>query len=313
MLDRAAGLTDRLEHFWEDYIMRRVAGSVLVVIYLLAIVIIEINRRGFIPNPPIWLPDNHFYAVEYAFTLLLVTEVISLIFGLTRSFSRSIGIQLEILSLILLRDTFKQFTDFPEPLEWSAVEASVVPMILDAIGALTIFVILGVYYKLQRERPITHDEVEQNEFIRTKKFIALGLIVVFAIIGIEDLLRLVQGQDTFPFFDSFFTVLVFTDVLMVLVSLRYSISFAVVFRNFGFAVVTVLIRIALIAPTEVSVALGIGTALFALGMTVAYNQSGLTIYEQARNHSHQPTGTSAKPSATAYYESDQVGASATGD
>ena len=67
------------------------------------------------------------------------------------------------------------------------------------------------------------------------------------------------------------TVLIFADVLMVLISLRYSTTYHIVFRNSGFAVATVLIRLALIAPAPVNALLGIASALFALGLTVAYN------------------------------------------
>lgn len=281
LLRYATNLTDTLEHFWEQQVMKRAAGSILVVVYIGMIALVEFNRVGYLPEPlASTLPTNHFYAVEIAFTVLLLTEVVSLIFGLTRSFSRSIGIQLEILSLILLRDTFKQFTYFSEPLEWEEVSNSVAPMIVDSLGALSIFVIIGVYYKIQRGRPITADEVDQQQFIGYKKLIALGLVVVFTVIGLVDLYRLLVGLPTYPFFETFYTILIFTDVLMVLLSLRYSISFAVTFRNFGYAVVTVFIRLALIAPTLIGVGLGIGTALFALGLTVAYNMSGDTIAEQ---------------------------------
>jgi hypothetical protein len=288
MITLAAKLTDHLEHLWEDVIMKRAAGSILVVAYLAVILLIEINRQGLLPDSlGASLPANHFYAVEVAFTLLLFTEVVSLIFGLTRSFSRSIGIQLEILSLILLRDTFKKFTDFSEPLEWEQIVNYVGPMIADALGALTIFLILGLYYRMQKSRPITEDEVEQAEFIAYKKLIALGLVFVFALIGIVDLYRLLAGLETYPFFESFYTVLIFTDVLMVLLSLRYSNSFAVTFRNFGFAVVTVFIRLALIAPTLESVALGVGTAFFALAMSYAYQQNGEQIIEHSKTSTQE--------------------------
>lgn len=288
MITLATKFTDYLEHLWEDVIMKRAAGSILVLAYLAVILLIEINRQGLLPDPMgESLPVNHFYAVEVAFTLLLFTEVVSLIFGLTRSFSRSIGIQLEILSLILLRDTFKKFTDFSEPLEWEQIVDYVGPMIADALGALTIFLILGLYYRMQKSRPITADEVEQAEFISYKKLIALGLVFVFALIGIVDLYRLLAGLETYPFFESFYTVLIFTDVLMVLLSLRYSNSFAVTFRNFGFAVVTVFIRLALIAPTLESVALGIGTAFFALAMSYAYQRSGEQIIEHSKTSTQE--------------------------
>lgn len=273
MLQRVSTTTDRLEHLWENRVMKRSAGSILAVIYLALIGIIELNRQGLFADPlASALPTNHFFAVEITFTVLLLTEVISLVFALTRSFSRSIGVQLEILSLILLRDTFKYFTTFSEPLEWEQVSESITPMLIDAIGALTIFVIVSVYYRIQKSRPIG-DDLEQKEFIAYKKLIALGMLAVFILIGVVDLVRLVQGLPLYPFFETFYTVLIFTDVLMVLLSLRYSVKFTVTFRNFSFAVVTVFIRLALIAPTLIAVLMGIGTGIFALAVSYAYNYS----------------------------------------
>jgi hypothetical protein len=281
MVKFLARITDTLEHFWEQYFMQRLAGTLLVGIYLTFILLVEFNRLGILFAPfNDWLPTNHFYAVEIAFTLLLFAEVVSLVFALTRSFSRSVGIQLEILSLILLRDTFKQFTDFSEPIEWEQVSDGVIPMISDSLGALAIFIIVGIYYRLQQRRPITADEVEQQEFIAYKKVIALGLLCVFAIIGIVDIVRWIRGLEIYPFFETFYTVLIFTDVLMVLISLRYGISFSITFRNFGYAVVTVFIRLALIAPTVIGVLLAIGTALFTLVLTYAYNMSGQFMAEE---------------------------------
>lgn len=287
LLELAVRATDTLEDIWENFIMKRAAGSILVGVYVLMLAIVELNRLGILPEPLAGvLPTNHFFAVEIAFTVLLFTEVVSLIFGLTRSFSRSIGIQLEILSLILLRDTFKQFTYFSEPLVWEEVSGSIIPMVADSVGAMIIFLIIGVYYKYQRNHPITADEMEQAQFIAYKKMIALGLVVLFAVIGLVDLWRLLTGQETYPFFETFYTVLIFTDVLMVLLSLRYSINFTVTFRNFGYAVVTVFIRLALIAPTLIAVMMGIGTAFFALALTVAYNLSADTILNEAK-HDHE--------------------------
>jgi len=272
MLQHVSVITDQLEHLWENRIMKRFAGSILAVIYLTLIGIIELNRQRLLPEPLAGsLPTNHFFAVEITFTVLLLTEVISLVFALTRSFSRSIGVQLEILSLILLRDTFKYFTTFSEPLEWEQVSESITPMAIDAIGALTIFLIVSFYYRIQKSRPITADDVEQKQFVAYKKLIALGLLFIFGLIGIVDLVRFAQSLPLYPFFETFYTVLIFTDVLMVLLSLRYSIKFTVTFRNFSFAVVTVFIRLALIAPTLIAVLMGIGTGIFALAVSYAYN------------------------------------------
>jgi hypothetical protein len=60
-------------------------------------------------------------------------------------------------------------------------------------------------------------------------------------------------------------------VLLVLVALCYSSSYHVVFRNSGFAAATVIIRLALTAPRYVNVLLGLGAAVFAVGLSLAYN------------------------------------------
>jgi hypothetical protein len=57
----------------------------------------------------------------------------------------------------------------------------------------------------------------------------------------------------------------------VLLSLRYGNAYHVVFRNSGFAVATVMIRLALAGPRYIDAALGVGAALFAIGVTLVYN------------------------------------------
>ncbi|MEO0560663.1 MAG: hypothetical protein AAF125_01015 [Chloroflexota bacterium] len=287
MLKRVASFVDTLEHYWHTVIMERLAGSFLVVVYLAVIALVELNRQSLLPGPLAnWLPGSHFFAVEVAFTILLMTEVVSLIFGLTRSFSRSMGIQLEILSLILLRDTFKKFTEFPEPLEWEPVVGQIMPMVGEAVGALAVFILIGFYYRIQQSQVITDDEAEQLSFIESKKLIALGLLGSLFVIGFVDLRRIANGLPPYPFFDSFYTVLIFTDILMVLLSLRFSVRYAVTFRNFGYAAVTVFIRVALIAPAGWNALIGIGAALFALAVASSYKAFGADIAELEEQDIH---------------------------
>jgi hypothetical protein len=73
------------------------------------------------------------------------------------------------------------------------------------------------------------------------------------------------------------TVLIFSDVLILLISLRYSTNSAVVFRNAGFAASTVIIRLALTAPAFINVLLGVASVAFALALSLAYRYSGSAI------------------------------------
>ncbi len=76
------------------------------------------------------------------------------------------------------------------------------------------------------------------------------------------------------FFEPFYTLLIFADILVVLLSLRYSATYQVVFRNSGLAVATVLLRAALSAPPYLNAALGLAAALLALTLAAAYRAFG---------------------------------------
>jgi hypothetical protein len=119
-------------------------------VFLSALVTIELNRHGLLPaGIAAHTPTNHFYAVNLAFTLVLILEVISLIFTLPCSFSKSVGKQFEILSLILLRDAFKELSYFTEPITLGAELTPVYHILGYGFGALAIFALLGVYYRIQ--------------------------------------------------------------------------------------------------------------------------------------------------------------------
>lgn len=272
-LNRCGTWFDLFEERWESPEGQKFMATFLVFFFLLAVAVIELNRRALLPPPFDHIfSRTHLAAIEQAFNLLLALEVVSLILSLVHSVSRSVGKQFEILSLILLRGTFKKISHLGEPLVWAQVEAEIVPIVASAVGALLIFVILGFFYRLQKRHPLKVKQAgDKNKFILAKKIIALTLLVSFFAMGVYDVWSYFVFDHPENIFEMFYTLLIFSDVLIVLISLRYSSQYLVAFRNSGFAVATVLIRLALLAPTTIGAALGVGTALFALGITIAYN------------------------------------------
>ncbi len=268
----AAPLFDRLEAQWESAAARRLIATTLGIVFAATLVAFELGRRELLPAALArFTPPSHFYAVQVAFYLLLAYEVAGLVFGLARSVANAAGKQLEIFSLILLRQSFEVFGELHEPLAWPEMREVVLQMLSDAGGALALFVILGLYYRLQRHRPFTSDLKDRRSFIGAKKALALGLLLVFFALGARSLVGALAGLADHLFFEPFYTLLVFADILVVLVSLRYSSNYQVVFRNSGLAVSTVLLRIALAAPPFANALLGLAAALFALALTLAYN------------------------------------------
>ncbi|MEW6500613.1 MAG: hypothetical protein ACOY8P_02220 [Thermodesulfobacteriota bacterium] len=263
---------DRFEEHWEGPDGQKVMASFLVFFFLASVTVIELNRRALLPAPfDRIFSRTHLAAIEQAFNLLLALEVVSLILSLVHSVSRSVGKQFEILSLIFLRGTFKKISHFDEPLVWAQVESVIVPILASAVSALLIFVVLGFFYRLQKPHPLKMRVGDKGKFILAKKVIALALLLSFFALGAYDVWGYFAFNHPENIFEMFYTLLIFSDVLIVLISLRYSSQYLVAFRNSGFAVATVLIRLALLAPATIGALLGLGTAVFALGITLAYN------------------------------------------
>jgi hypothetical protein len=273
-LRSCAVVFDRLRMGWLSASTQRRLASMLVVVFLVGLVVVEARRRGWLPEElASRLSSSHFQALHAAFTVLLLIEVITLVFSLARSVARATGMQLEIVSLILLRQSFKELSDLPEPVVWEQASEVVHRILSDAVGALLIFILLGVYYRLQRHPPITGVPEERQSFVATKKIIALVLLVCLVVIGVHSAWITITGEGEAQFFEAFYTLLIFADVLLVLISLRYNTAYHVVFRYFGFAVATVLIRIALTAPRVWDAGLALIAMLLALALTWAYNRA----------------------------------------
>ena len=266
-------LFDNLEKYWESRFNLRWLGTIIVVSFLVSLAMVELNNYNFLPNGiSKYFSDNHFIAVEIAFILLLFFEVIGLVLVLPKSFAGSLIKQFEIISLILLRNAFKEFKYFEEPIIWDNISENVYHMVSDAFGAVLIFGGILIIKSLQKHRDITKSDIEKTNFISFKKLISLGLLVIFTYLAVLDIKLFLNHEFTFKFFATFYTVLVFTDILVVLVALRYSFSYVVLFRNSGFAIATILLRIALTAPVYYNAALGILTILFVMLLTYIYSR-----------------------------------------
>jgi len=295
---------DAFEEWWEGPQARAVVAYTLIGGFAIALLLIEARRLGMLSGAlGVSIPTNHFVAIDVAFTLFLIVELIGLVVGLATSVADTAGKQFEVFSLILLRRSFKELVEFDqEPIEWTfeVGREAVQFVVVDATGALAIFGTLGVFYTMQQHRGITHTEIEQQQFVSQKKAVANILLLVLAGLGVYALVSPVVLGETVPFFNTFYTVLIFSDVLIVLISLRYSATYHVVFRNSGFAAATVMIRLALAGPRYLGTALGVAAALFNLGVAAAYNYVAPAVHASSeRKQKRKEIRTKEDPSAEA--------------
>jgi hypothetical protein len=263
-------LFDPLHHLWEHEQMHRKISLCLVLFFLVGLLSIELKRMGLISGPLAeFIPYSHFSAIQAAFTVVLILEVISLIFTLPCSFSRSVGKQFELLALILMRNAFKELSYFPEPISFTGNEQAILRILSDGFGALIIFALLGLYYLVQgKQQDDTLASTNLFSFVAAKKGIALLLLAAFAYMGIKSGWLTITGQAHNDFLHDFYTLLILADVLVVLISQCFQPGFYAVFRNSGFALSTMIIRIALAAPPFYNVLLGIAAAVFAIMLTI---------------------------------------------
>ncbi|WP_319549455.1 hypothetical protein [Desulfogranum marinum] len=272
LYERITYLFDPLHAFYEHENLHRKLSAVLVFLFLVSLLIIELNRRHFLPVPLAgMLPANHFYAVQMAFSIILVLEVISLIFVLPCSFSRSLGKQFEILSLILIRNAFKELSYFPEPITYLGNEEKILHILSNGFGALLIFALLGVYYKIQVRAEEQSKPMDILGFVAAKKGISLLLLAAFVIMGGYSVVQNSVGEGHVDFFHDFYTLLILTDILIVLISQCFHPSAKFVFRNSGYALSTLMIRIALVAPVYFNVLLGGAAIGFAILLSLISN------------------------------------------
>lgn len=263
---------DICHKFWENEKTERRIGFALLWLYLLALFSVELKRMGVFPE---WLPQppqSHYYSIQLAFTLILAMEVISLIFVLPASLSKSMGKQLEILTLILLRNAFKELSIMPEPVYVDMDNlAQLIDIAVSGSGALVVFLCLGFYrHMVSQQKLFLRDQNMLTRYVLCKKLLSVCLLGIFGGIAIYDLPMFIDGRDV-NFFETIYTVLIFADIAMVLIAQRFMPSYYAVFRNSGYVIGTLMMRISLSAPPLLCSAIAVFSAFYVLALTWGTN------------------------------------------
>lgn len=231
------------------------------------------------------------HAIYTPFSFILLYEVYLLIYYLPKSVANYIGKQYEIIALISIRKIFKDLSDFHPTVEAMQSPANV-QLAIDLVTAMLLYLLIWVYY-LQNKRKrgwIKPDPDERasdavRRFVRQKQWLAKSLIPVLVVLAVYSLIVWIGEHQRAPgtmitefadvnavFFDEFFTLMILTDVLLLLLSLYQSDEFSIVMRNAGFIISTVLIRFSFTAEGWVNDVLVVGAVLVGVVMSWGYNR-----------------------------------------
>ena len=160
-----------------------------------------------------------------------------------------------MVTLLVVRDVFKRLADFDAKDEWG-FDGELGLILLECITFLILFFTALSYRRSSDVSEIsTVDEGELDSFVHSKRIISLMLFAAFVIMAVYSFsswtMSVIEGKggvDREIFFSDFFTILILADILILLLSYRFTVDFANLARNTGFILSTVILRVAISAP-----------------------------------------------------------------
>ena len=214
-------------------------------------------------------------AIYTPFSLILVYEVYLLLFYLPRSFTSCVSKQFEIISLIVIRKIFKDIPQMDLVGDWMSSQHNL-ELLIDLTGFLLLFLMIFLFNKGKMRlarRPV--EDPLLKRFISSKKIVSLVLLLVLSLMSVlsfgkwvADIFQNTQvGKLDSIFFNQFFTLLILADVIILLISFRYTEEYSKLIRNTGFIIATILIRLSFAAEGYLNILLiltGVGFALLIL-------------------------------------------------
>ncbi len=230
---------------------------------------------------------NPISAIYTPFSIILLYEIYLLIYYLPMSITIYLGKQYEIIALIFIRKIFDDLSKISTRTE-SLDLIHVQGLLITFIGLLILCLLIFLFYKLSGSKPERIDEkkcedIQSRKFVLIKKIMALGLMILFiflfiislfdlkdikSIANIDNVVSVISNMNN-TFFDTFFTALIITEVLLLLFTFSLSEKFSKVIRNSGFIISTILLKLSFRAEglaniSIILVAVGFGVSILAI-------------------------------------------------
>ncbi|HTC33851.1 MAG TPA: hypothetical protein VK724_10790 [Bryobacteraceae bacterium] len=235
-----------------------------------------------LPSPPASIAavgTNYLSAIYTPFSFILFYEVLMLIAALPQSTTQSIAKQYEIISLIFIRSFFKEIAELHGIGKLATMSPDVVPVFGNLGAGLLMFLLVTVFLHAASQGTPIAPGTERGElaiFIVRKKVIALALTILLVTLAVRRVIEFVGfagGRENINsfFYTDVFMVMIFTDVLIVILSLVVSDRYELVFRNAAFVISTILIRFSLTAEWPYGALLALMGMLVGIFTLIIYN------------------------------------------
>jgi hypothetical protein len=260
---------EKIQKRFENIILVLAGLGFLIHLFLIAL---KTNNIGFLSEINSSLLNDPITAIYTPFSLILIYEVYLLVFYLPRSFTSCVSKQFEVISLIVIRKIFKDIPQMDLQGDWYLSQHNLALMV-DLLGFLLLFLLIYLFNvgKNRLSKKVVNDPKLLN-FISSKKVVSLVLLLLLMVTSTYSLINwsmhvftdgFVSNVDG-VFFNQFFTLLILTDVIILLISFRYTEEYSKLIRNTGFIISTILIRLSFSADGFLNIILiltGVGFAL----------------------------------------------------
>ncbi|MGO9318506.1 MAG: hypothetical protein ACLPXT_13005 [Terracidiphilus sp.] len=241
-------------------------------------------------HPPLLIAiagQNYLSAIPTPFNFILFYEVLLLIAALPASTTRSLANQFEIVSLIFIRDVFKDIATAGDLVTQHRLTVDALPALIDMWGGFLMFFLVGVFQHVARQRVQPAGTAIPSHgaarFIAQKKIVSIALATLLLGMAVYNIGLLVIAtrstlltghgsiESATTFYNDMFTVMIFTDVLILILSLVVSGQYALVFRNAAFVVSTILIRLSLTEGYPFGAPLALMAMVFGILTLLVFN------------------------------------------
>lgn len=229
---------------------------------------------------------NPVAAIYTPFSFILVYEVYLLVYYLPRAITTYVGKQYEIITLILIRRSFKDLAALSLSADWFT-NSHDRQFTYDLAASALLFFLIYVFYRQDRHRRAKPRARPAGvaRFVAIKKALATALVPVLLALAGYSFVHWLTGalrpattvhaafQDiNNVFFEQFFAVLIIADVLLLLLSFFHTDDFHAVVRNSGFVISTILIRLSFSVSGLLNPVLVVAAVVFGLLMRVIHDQ-----------------------------------------
>lgn len=278
-------LSEKISEKAEQVIVYIAIVSFLIHLSIIAVVDFDFLNLGAYEE----LTINPISALYTPFSIILIYEVYLLVFYLPKSITNYIGKQYEIITLILIRKIFYDLSNLEFSENWFSIQGDL-QFTVDIVATLLLFTLIFFFYKIdQKNRTETSAiSLKTEKYIKTKRLFASLLVPIIIVLALfsfgswiyetglnpEDVGSSLKSLNSI-FFDDFFTVLILTDVLLLLFSFLQTNQFSRVIRNSGFIISTVLLKLSFSADGILNTILIVVAVSFGVLILLIYNKFNL--------------------------------------